>query len=290
MNAGMIAVVDDGSIVETGNHKELLAKNARYYDLVEAQSFKTSTLEAESEPPTEQDGIVDRSALVQVSEIPVIRFKDVFFSYPSRPNDMVFCRLNLQVMPGETLAIVGPSGSGKSTLVSLIECFYHPTKGSVEYNGIDLRNINIKWLRGDQLGHVGQEPVLFDLSVLENIRFGIEATQEQVEEAARQANCHDFIISFPDGYGTRVGAGSSLVSGGQKQRIAIARALLRKPRVLLLDESTASLDSQSEQIVQKTLDRIMFGTQQTCVVIAYRLSMIRNASRSLSSTRENCVR
>jgi len=128
-------------------------------------------------------------------------------------------------------------------VIQLIESFYRPTKGSVSYNGIDMKELNVKWLRSE-IGLVSQEPTLFDTSILENIRFGMpDATQEQVEEAAMEANAHEFIMSFPDGYDTQVGSNASTqVSGGQKQRIAIARALLRKPKVLLLDEATSGKD------------------------------------------------
>ena len=132
------------------------------------------------------------------------------------------------------------SGQGKSTIMQLIENFYYPTKGSIEYMGVDLKDVNLKWYRS-QIGLVSQEPVLFDTTIAENIKFGYpEATKKEIEAAAREANAHDFISSFPDGYDTLVGsAGSTQVSGGQKQRIAIARALLRKPKLLLLDEATS---------------------------------------------------
>jgi ATP-binding cassette subfamily B (MDR/TAP) protein 1 len=271
-NADTIAVINDGQITETGTHDELLAKKRFYYDLVEAQSLRRSSSapEADSEPPSQHEGrrenTVDPVVHAEMLGTPAIRFRDVHFCYPSRPNTVVFNGLNLEIRHGETLALCGPSGCGKSSSVALIECFYRPTKGTIEYNGVDMKDINIKWLRGSQLGLVSQEPVLFDTSILENIRFGTDATQEEVEEAARQANCHDFIVMFPEGYQTQVGQGSNLVSGGkyssgrlhksvcvrvhssdpyvnldvvslsgQKQRIAIARALLKKPKVLLLD-------------------------------------------------------
>lgn len=169
---------------------------------------------------------------------------------------------------------------GKSTIIQLIERFYDPNSGAVEYLGADVKSLSVRWLR-DQMGLVSQEPVLFDTSIEENIRYGLDsATQKDIQDAARMANAHDFINKFPEGYKTSVGQGSTLISGGQKQRIALARALLKKPKLLLLDEATSELDSESEKVVQATLDEIMFGSNQlTCVTVAHRLSTIRNADR-----------
>ena len=279
----MIAVVDNGVIAETGTHSELLAKKAHYFRLVEAQKGSysseansknetpSSTEHGKSEPSYHSNDSVDTDA--------VVRFKDVYFEYPTRPDNPIFTGLNLNVRPGETLALVGSSGSGKSSAIQLLECFYRPSKGSIEYNGTDMKELNVKWLR-DEFGLVSQEPVLFDTSIIENIRYSCPgATREKVIEAARKANAHNFIMEFPDQYETRVGPGSSLLSGGQKQRVAIARALVKEPKVLLLDEATSALDSESEHIVQQALDSIMFGRDQTCIVIAHRLSTIRNADR-----------
>jgi ATP-binding cassette subfamily B (MDR/TAP) protein 1 len=246
-NADMIAVVSEGKVVETGTHQELMDKQGAYYDLVEAQKGNTKKDEEDgtssrssSSPPSRSSSVVGESVEVTAAETglstsgsrTVLHFRDGHFHYPSRPKNKVFRGLDLSVEEGETLAIVGPSGQGKSTIVQLIENFYRPTHGSVEFRGVDMKELNVRWLR-DQLSLVSQEPVLFDTTISENIRFGCPgATQEDIEWAAREANAHDFIISFPDGYNTEVGAGSSLqVSGGQKQRIAIARALLRKPKV-----------------------------------------------------------
>lgn len=160
-----------------------------------------------------------------------------------------------------------------------IERFYDPVEGSVEYEGTNLKDLNVKWLR-DELGLVSQEPTLFNTSIGENIKYGLpSATQEDIEEAAKKANAHDFIMSFPDGYNTRVGENATQVSGGQKQRIAIARAILKKPKILLFDEATSALDSQSEAVVQKAIDNLMETKNQTVIVIAHRLSTIRNADR-----------
>jgi ATP-binding cassette subfamily B (MDR/TAP) protein 1 len=224
INVDAIAFISDGQIVEMATHEELLAKQCFDYDLVEAQQLRSSAPDADSEPPSEHEGrresTADPIAHAEVSSTPVIRFRDVHFRYPSRLNNIVFNGLNLAVRHGETLALCGPSGCGKSSAVALIECFYRPTEGSIEYNGVDMKEINIKWLRGSQLGLVSQEPVLFDLSILENIRFGTDATQQEVEDAARKANCHDFIVTLPEGYQTRVGQGSNLVSGGEYTSVA----------------------------------------------------------------------
>eukprot|EP00977_Amphora_coffeiformis_P013222 scaffold3408_cov129-Amphora_coffeaeformis.AAC.17 len=284
-SADMIVVVADGKVAETGTHNELLSRQFLYADMVAAQSAKADSKSdsAISTPNTTEHGSladsVESSNDYGSGEKPVIQFHHVDFAYPTRPDSKVFNGLNLTVRRGETLALVGPSGSGKSSAIQLIENFYRPTAGFISFNGEDMSELNVRWLR-DQLGLVSQEPILFDTTVEENIRYGCpNASFEQVVEAAKQANAHDFISTFPDGYQTRVGQGSTLVSGGQKQRIAIARALIKRPVVLLLDEATSALDSHSEKIVQDALDKIMFGTEQTCVVVAHRLSTIRNADR-----------
>ncbi len=262
-NADMIAVISEGRVVETGSHTELMEKCGAYADLVNAQNrngkkeestiaTSSASSQASSNPPSRSNSFVEdqpevvtedmvQSVEVELGDVvSVLRFRDVHFHYPSRPKNKIFRGLNLSVREGETLAIVGPSGQGKSTLIQLIEAFYRPTKGAVEFQGVNMEDLNVRWLR-EQLSLVSQEPVLFDSTIVENIRFGSPgASQEDVEWAAREANAHDFIMGFPDGYETQCGAGSSLqVSGGQKQRIAIARALLRKPKVLLLDEATS---------------------------------------------------
>ena len=204
-----------------------------------------------------------------------IELSSVTFAYPQRPDAPVFEDFNLTVPSGQTVALVGESGSGKSTVVSLIERFYDPQGGSVLLDGTDLRDLNLHWLRAN-VGLVSQEPVLFNLTVADNIRYGRpEASLEQVEEAARAANAHQFIQALPEGYQTMLGEGSIQLSGGQKQRIAIARALVKDPRVLLLDEATSALDAESEHVVQEALDRLMVG--RTTIVVAHRLSTIRDA-------------
>lgn len=274
-NADLIAFVKDGKVVETGTHDELVnTSGSEYAKLVAAQAPKKveSTSKLSYFSP-------DVSALNDGITKPQISFRDVHFHYPSRPNNKIFSGLNLNVVQGETLAIVGPSGGGKSTVVQMIERFYDPLQGSVEYEGTDLKDINIKWYR-DQIGFVSQEPTLFNTTIGENIKYGYpEASISEIEEAAKQANAHNFIMSFPNGYATEVGENSTQVSGGQKQRIAIARAILKKPKILILDEATSALDNESERVVQSAIDNLMASKNQTIVVIAHRLSTIQNADR-----------
>jgi ATP-binding cassette subfamily B (MDR/TAP) protein 1 len=206
-----------------------------------------------------------------------LEFTDVNFSYPTRPNSLVFNGFSLKIGAGKTVALVGPSGSGKSTTVSMLERFYDPTSGSVTLDGTDLREINVQWLR-DNIGLVSQEPVLFARTIYENIAYGMSgATEEDIIRVSKSANAHDFISQFPNGYHTHVGDKGAQLSGGQKQRIAIARVLLKNPKILLLDEATSALDSESEYIVQEALNGLMGGGERTTVVVAHRLSTIRNA-------------
>ncbi|XP_065884882.1 ATP-dependent translocase ABCB1-like [Dysidea avara] len=206
-----------------------------------------------------------------------VSLEKVEFKYATRPDVPVLQGLSLSVKSGQTLALVGPSGCGKSTVVSLLERFYDPENGNVQLDGMDIKQLNIQWLRY-QMGLVSQEPTLFDCSIADNIRYGDnfrEVSDEEVEEAAKSANIHDFITSLPQGYSTNVGSRGTQLSGGQKQRIAIARALVRKPKILLLDEATSALDTESEKVVQEALDKAREG--RTSVVIAHRLSTIHNA-------------
>jgi ATP-binding cassette, subfamily B, bacterial MsbA len=206
-----------------------------------------------------------------------IQFKNVSFSYKDNPGIHILKEINLDIKPGEVMALVGPSGAGKTTLFNLIARFYDPTSGKVCVDGFDLRTIQLKSLR-DQTGIVPQETLLFGGSVRENILYGrLEATQEEMIEAASASNAHDFIVHLPNGYDTIVGERGVKLSGGQRQRIAIARAILKDPRILLLDEATSSLDSESEGLVQEALHRLMEG--RTSIVIAHRLSTIRSADR-----------
>ncbi|PVU96490.1 hypothetical protein BB559_002352 [Furculomyces boomerangus] len=204
-----------------------------------------------------------------------VNTKDAEFTYPSRPDVKILKGVSLEAKPGQTVALVGSSGSGKSTIINLILRLYDVENGSVNVEDIDVR----KWKLSELRNHpslVSQEPVLFDYSASENIRYGRpDATQFEVEQAAKAANIHDMLMDMPDGYETRVGGNRSQLSGGQKQRIAIARALLRNPRLLLLDEATSALDTESEKIVQEALDKASEG--RTTISIAHRLSTIQNA-------------
>ncbi|KAK4272846.1 hypothetical protein QN277_021346 [Acacia crassicarpa] len=221
---------------------------------------------------------VDRntdSGLELESVTGLVELKNVDFSYPSRPDVRILNNFSLNVPAGKTIALVGSSGSGKSTVVSLIERFYDPTSGQVLLDGHDIKTLKLKWLR-QQIGLVSQEPALFATTIRENILLGrSDADQVEVEEAARVANAHSFIIKLPEGYETQVGERGLQLSGGQKQRIAIGRAMLKNPAILLLDEATSALDSESEKLVQEALDRFMIG--RTTLVIAHRLSTIRKA-------------
>ncbi|XP_049777245.1 ATP-dependent translocase ABCB1-like [Schistocerca cancellata] len=204
-------------------------------------------------------------------------FKDVHFEYPTRKGVKILRGLNLRMKSGETVALVGSSGCGKSTCIQLIQRFYDPLRGAVELDGHDIRNLNVGWLRS-QIGVVGQEPVLFQTTIAENIRYGRDTcTMEDIEEAAKMANAHDFISKLPQRYDTMVGQRGAQLSGGQKQRIAIARALVRRPKILLLDEATSALDTSSEAKVQAALDKASVG--RTTIIVAHRLSTVRNADR-----------
>ncbi|XP_050216612.1 putative multidrug resistance protein [Mercurialis annua] len=205
-----------------------------------------------------------------------IEFKDIYFSYPSRPDTAIFQGLNLTIPAGRTVGLVGGSGSGKSTIISLLQRFYDPIEGEVLLDGYKIRRLQLKWLRS-QMGLVNQEPVLFATSIKENILFGKEgASMDDVISSAKAANAHDFIVKLPDGYETQVGQFGFQMSGGQKQRIAIARAVIRDPKILLLDEATSALDTQSERLVQEAIDQASKG--RTTITIAHRLSTIRTAN------------
>jgi ATP-binding cassette, subfamily B (MDR/TAP), member 1 len=176
----------------------------------------------------------------------------------------------------QTIALVGESGSGKSTVISLLERFYDPNSGRILLDGVDIKTFRLSWLR-QQMGLVGQEPILFNESIRANIAYGKEggATEDEIIAAAGAANAHNFINSLPNGYDTSVGERGTQLSGGQKQRIAIARAMLKNPKILLLDEATSALDAESERIVQEALDRV--SVNRTTVVVAHRLTTIRGA-------------
>ncbi|XP_051818316.1 ATP-dependent translocase ABCB1 [Antechinus flavipes] len=204
-----------------------------------------------------------------------LEFKNVHFTYPSRKEIKILKGLNLKVYSGQTAALVGSSGCGKSTTVQLIQRLYDPTEGMVTIDGQDIRTLNVRYLR-EITGVVSQEPVLFATTIAENIRYGREdVTMEEIEKAVKEANAYDFIMKLPHKFDTLVGERGAQLSGGQKQRIAIARALVRNPKILLLDEATSALDTESEAAVQVALDKAREG--RTTIVIAHRLSTVRNA-------------
>ncbi|KAJ4452139.1 hypothetical protein ANN_03657, partial [Periplaneta americana] len=206
-----------------------------------------------------------------------IQLDGVHFQYPARPEVKVLQGINLNVKSGEKVALVGSSGCGKSTVIQLIQRLYDPAEGKVLLDGVDVKELNVGWMRS-HIGVVGQEPVLFGTTIKENIRYGREdATQQEIEDAAREANAHDFISKLPEGYETMVGERGTQLSGGQKQRIAIARALIRRPNILLLDEATSALDLHSEAKVQAALDRAAKG--RTTLIVTHRLSTVKNADR-----------
>jgi len=206
-----------------------------------------------------------------------VRLEAVRFAYPSRPDRVVLDGVELDLRPGTVTAVVGPSGAGKSTIAALLSRLYDPQAGRILLDDTDLRELDPDWLR-EQVGVVRQEPVLFATTILDNIRYGRPtASAQEVEAAARAANAHDFILGFTEGYQTLVGERGVRLSGGQKQRVAVARALLKDPRILILDEATSALDAESEHLVQEALERLMAG--RTTVVIAHRLSTVKAADR-----------
>jgi ABC transporter fused permease/ATP-binding protein len=206
-----------------------------------------------------------------------VELESVTFAYPTRADVPVLEGFSLLLAPGEVVAVVGPSGAGKSTVASLITRFYDPQAGAVRFDDHNVLELDARWLRS-QIGVVAQEPVLFSTSIIENIRYGKpDASVAEVHAAAQAANAHEFILRFPQGYETAVGERGVQLSGGQKQRIAIARALLKNPRVLILDEATSALDAESEHLVQEALERLMQG--RTTLIIAHRLSTVMRADR-----------
>merc|ERR1712083_1202667 len=201
------------------------------------------------------------------------------FRYPTRPDVKVLNRLSLALKAGQKIALVGESGCGKSTVIQLIQRLYDLESGDLNMENNNIKSLNLPYVRS-KLGIVSQEPVLFDRTIAENIKYGDnsrEVSMEEVIEAARRANIHNFVTSLPGGYDTRVGSKGTQLSGGQKQRVAIARALVRNPRILLLDEATSALDTESEKIVQDALDVAQIG--RTSITIAHRLSTIKNVNQ-----------
>jgi ABC-type multidrug transport system fused ATPase/permease subunit len=203
----------------------------------------------------------------------LIQLRNVTFCYPTRPASAVITGLDLELRPGTVTALVGGSGNGKSTIAWLLQRFYDPSEGAVTLDGRDVRELDLSWLRG-QMAIVSQEPMLFHGTVADNIRYGQPgASDDEVMAAAREANADEFVAKLPEGYQTTVSQVG--LSAGQRQRISIARAILKNPRILILDEATSQLDAKSEGAVQDALDRLMQG--RTVLVIAHRLSTIKDA-------------
>lgn len=214
-----------------------------------------------------------------------VEFQNVSFAYNDKGN--VITDLSFSVKPGEVIAIVGPSGAGKSTIANLLPRFYDVNKGDIKIDGHSVREVTLDSLR-EQVGIVPQETMLFNGSVYNNILYGrLDATKGEIEAAAKAANAHDFIMQLTDGYETKLGDRGVNLSGGQRQRIAIARAILKNPRILILDEATSALDTESERVVQEALDRLMVG--RTSFVIAHRLSTVKNADKILVLEKGNLV-
>jgi ATP-binding cassette subfamily B protein len=206
-----------------------------------------------------------------------LNLAQVQFSYPSRPETAALDHVNLDVKPGETVAVVGPSGAGKTTLFQLLLRFYDPQSGAIRLDGVDIRDLDLHVLR-DAIGIVPQDTVIFSANALENIRYGrADATDEEVVAAAKLAAAHEFIERLPEGYQSYLGERGVRLSGGQRQRIAIARALLKNPPLLLLDEATSALDAESERLVQRALEAAMVG--RTTLIIAHRLATVQRADR-----------
>uniref|UniRef100_A0A7S2YI40 Bile salt export pump n=2 Tax=Entomoneis paludosa TaxID=265537 RepID=A0A7S2YI40_9STRA len=287
-NADEINVIVGGKVVEQGTHDELMGMQSYYRRLVDKQEGGGGDSNPSSNPssrgPSRSNSAADLAKMDssvmmgRADGAPHIRFRNVTFAYPTRPKKTILNKFNLVVKQGETIALVGPSGQGKSTTVGMIERFYDPTEGTVEYFGTDIKDLNVAWYR-DQIGYVGQEPTLFNDTIANNVAYGAPgATREQIEEACKQANAHDFILEFNEGYETPLGEKTAL-SGGQKQRIAIARALLKSPKVLLLDEATSALDNESEALVQEAIDKLISSGEHTVLMIAHRLSTVRGADK-----------
>eukprot|EP01080_Neovahlkampfia_damariscottae_P009079 gene9079-1174_t len=206
-----------------------------------------------------------------------VQFKNIKFAYPTRKESSIFENLSFTVEPGQVIAFVGQSGVGKSTIPSLLTRLYDPAEGEILIDDLNLKDLNIHHLRENVVGVVSQEPILFSGTIKENIKYGLnrEVTDEEIKEVSKKANAHDFIQTFPSKYDTQVGEKGQSLSGGQKQRISIARALIKNPKILILDEASSALDSESESLVQEAIQEAVID--RTVFIIAHRLSTVRNA-------------
>ena len=245
----------------TGTIQRALAAAQRVFDVLDL--------------PEEVHDLSDAKELPAVTGS--VRFEHVSFSYNA--GDEILHDLSFEAKPGQAVGLVGPSGAGKSTIASLLPRFYDCDGGTIRIDGKDIKHVTLDSLR-NQVGIVPQETILFNGTVYDNILYGrLDATKEEIEAAAKAANAHDFIMELPEGYNTNLGDRGVNISGGQRQRIAIARAILKDPRILVLDEATSALDTESERVVQEALNRLMVG--RTSIIIAHRLSTIKNADRIL---------
>jgi subfamily B ATP-binding cassette protein MsbA len=240
-----------------GNIQRALAAAQRVFDVLDTDSDVQNAPDAVTLPPVQG----------------YVSFQNVTFEY--KPGEPALKNVSFEARPGQMIAIVGPSGAGKTTIANLVPRFYDSSSGKVAIDGLDVKKVTLTSLR-EQIGIVPQETVLFNGTVYENILYGdLDASSDQVFVAAKAANAHDFITDMPQGYDTEIGERGSKLSGGQRQRIAIARAILKNPRILILDEATSALDTESEKLVQEALDKLMVG--RTSFVIAHRLSTVRRA-------------